>query len=171
MNPQRAGRLGKALIYASKTLLGALICWYGLLFLGVANPIWAVITVMIVSDPDVTTTLNLAEARAINTAVGCAVGLVTMLLFGYSPEASLFAAAFTVFVIMLIDRYPANWRLAPATVIILMDAGRLATSHREEITYALLRLIEIAVGCAVAIALAGLYTYLAKRKKHEPEAT
>ncbi|GAB1583334.1 FUSC family protein [Phyllobacterium phragmitis] len=170
MTTPRSGRLRKALTYASKTLLGALICWYGLLLLGVANPIWAVITVMIVSDPDVTTTLNLAEARAINTAVGCAVGLATMLLFGYSPEASLFAAAFTVFVIMLIDRYPANWRLAPATVIILMDAGRLASSHREEITYALLRLVEIAVGCAVAIALAGLYTYLARRKKQEPEA-
>ncbi|PRD43866.1 FUSC family protein [Phyllobacterium phragmitis] len=171
MTAHRLDRIKKALVYASKMFLGAAICWYGLLLMGVSNPIWAVITVLIVSDPDVTTAFNLAKTRTLNTAVGCTVGLTTMLIFGYSPEASVFMMALTVFVIMLIDHYPANWRLAPATVFIVMDAGRLAATQREEITYAMLRMLEIAVGCAVALALAGLYTYLAERQPRETDVT
>ena len=158
MNTQRLDRLKKAFIYATKTLLGGLICWYGLSFLGVDDPIWAVITVIIVSDADIRATLNSAMARTINTTVGCAVGMTTMLLFGYSPQAGLVAAGFTVFAILLIDKYPSNWRLAPATVVILMDAGRLAADYHQGIIYALLRFAEIIVGCAVAIALAWVYS-------------
>ena len=160
MNTQHLdlGRLKKALIYASKTLLGGLICWYGLLCLGIDNPIWAVITVIIVSDADIQATLNSATARTINTTVGCAVGLATMLLFGYSPQAGVVAAGFTVFIVLLIHRYPSNWRLAPATVVILMDAGRLAADYHQGLFYALLRFGEIVVGCAVAIALAWVYS-------------
>lgn len=150
----------KALLYASKTLLGCLISWYGLQWAGIDHPIWAVITVLIISDPDVRTTLALSQARAINTAVGCAIGMITIWLVGYSPVASLFGAALTVFVILMIDRYPVNWRLAPATVVIVMDAGRYAETRNEELLLALTRLMEIALGCVVAISLAWIYTKL-----------
>lgn len=153
----------KALLYASKTLLGCLICWFALQWAGIEHPIWAVITVLIISDPDVRTTLALSQARAINTAVGCVIGMITIWLVGYSPIASLFGAALTVFVILMIDRYPVNWRLAPATVVIVMDAGRFAQTRNEELLLALSRLIEIALGCVVAIALAWIYTRLIER--------
>lgn len=156
---------GKALLYASKTLLGCLICWFALRWTGIEHPIWAVITVLIISDPDVRATLALAQARAINTAVGCAIGMMTIWIFGYSPVASLFGAALTVLIILMIDVYPANWRLAPATVVIVMDAGRFAASRREELLLAMARLVEIALGCAVAIALAWLYTRIIARLK------
>lgn len=139
-------------------MLGCLICWFGLQFAGIEHPIWAVITVLIVSDPDVRTTLGLAEARAINTMTGCLIGMGTIVLFGYSPVASLFGAALTVLLILMIDKYPANWRLAPATVVIVMDAGRLAQTRTEELLYALSRMGEIAVGSIVAIGLAMVYT-------------
>ena len=155
----------KSLLYASKTFLGGAICWYGLQALGMAHPIWAVITVMIVSDPDLTTTRTLVAARIINTLVGCAAGLTAMLVFGYSPLVSIMAAAVTVLLITAIKDYPTNWRLAPVTVVILMDAGRLASNHRDEITYALLRAGEITIGCCVALFLAMLYTRLLMRGK------
>ncbi|MNL85997.1 hypothetical protein D3C87_2145200 [compost metagenome] len=44
-----------------------------------------------------------------------------------------------------------------------MDAGRFAQSRNEELLLALSRLIEIALGCAVAIALAWIYTRLIER--------
>ena len=159
----------KSILYASKTFLGGAICWYGLTALGMPHPIWSVITVMIVSDPDLTTTRTLVAARIINTLVGCAVGLLAMLLFGYSPLVSLAAAAVTVLLITAIKDYPTNWRLAPVTVVILMDAGRLAANHRDQITYALLRAGEITIGCCVALFLAMLYTRLivkAQARKH-----
>jgi uncharacterized membrane protein YccC len=154
----RRDAVARSLRYASKTLIGSLICWFGLVWAGIADPVWAVITVMIVGDPDITTTAELARARAINTMVGCFVGLSVLLVFGYSPLAALVAAALTVMVVMLIDRYPTNWRLAPATVMIVVDAGRLAQTHGEEIQYSLLRMAEIAVGCTVALGLSVIYT-------------
>ncbi|MDT6939467.1 hypothetical protein RI570_04820 [Brucella pseudogrignonensis] len=56
---------------------------------------------------------------------------------GYSPVASLFGEAFTVFMILMTDRYPFNWRLAPATVLIVMDAGRFLQTSSKELLLAL----------------------------------
>ena len=154
----RRDAVARSLRYASKTLIGSVICWFGLVWAGIADPVWAVITVMIVGDPDITTTAELAKARAINTAVGCVVALSVLLVFGYSPLAALIAAALTIMVVMLIDRYPTNWRLAPVTVMIVVDAGRLAQTHGEAIQFSLLRMAEIAVGCTVALGLAAIDT-------------
>ena len=153
-------RIRRALLYASKTLLGGLICWYGLIALGVSDPVWAVITVMIVSDPDLSTAVGLAQARIINTSVGCLIGFASLALFGYSPLLPLVAAAVTVSIVILIDHYPTNWRLAPVTVYILVDAGRMAATYAEELELALKRAGEIAFGCGVALLLAFAYTRL-----------
>ena len=160
----------KPIAYASKVFLASVICWYGLLLLGIPNPIWAVITVMVVSDPSLTTTWSLARVRAINTIVGCIFGLGSILLFGYSPFIMIITASITVMFVNLLSRYPVNWRLAPVTVLILMDAGRLAQTHAEEFHYVMLRLSEIAVGSAVALILAGLYTKLARQSQPQQSA-
>lgn len=157
-------------LYASKALLGSLLCWTLLREAGLENPFWAVITVILVSDPDLSIARGLAFARAVNTLLGCTVGLITMLAFGYAPLAAIAAAALTVLIATSIGNYPSNWRLAPVTVIILMDAGRLATSHVEEIQFALLRATEIGVGCIVALVLAVFYTRALRRTAPLPTA-
>jgi len=161
----------KSVLYASKTFVGAFLCWYGLTALGLKDPIWAVITVIIVTDPDLKTTKMLAKTRAINTAVGCVFGLMSLLIFGYVPWICLTTAALTVFVITLIEHYPSNWRLAPVTVVILMDAGRTAANRQDVMIYAMTRMLEIGAGCIVALSLAGAYTYLFSRKSGERTAS
>jgi len=151
----------KSLLYAVKTLLGAGICWYALAWLGVDNPIWAVITVIIVSDADLSGTATLAKARVINTAVGCASGVLSLLFFGYSPLICLLTAAVTVLFVTSLQYYPANWRLAPVTVVILMDAGRQAVDKQAAILYALMRTVEIGAGCVVALFLAFAFSRIA----------
>lgn len=149
---------GRALHYASQTLIGCIISWFVLRGAGIEHPIWSMMTVFIVSDPDIHTTLSLARVRALNTAVGCAVGMAMIWFFGYSPVLSLFAAAITVFFLVMIDNYPSNWRLAPATVIIIMDAGSAAQTRDQELWLALSRLGEITLGCAVALSVAWIYS-------------
>jgi uncharacterized membrane protein YccC len=56
-----------------------------------------------------------------------------------------------------------------------MDAGRFAQTRNEELLLALSRLIEIALGCVVAIILAWIYTKLiekvrAHRQPSRPQA-
>lgn len=150
----------KSWLYASKILIGSALSW-GLLHLaGIQNPIWAIITVVLVSDPDITTARTLVTARVINTIVGCTVGLSALTLFGYTLQVALVTVAIMVLLITSIDRYPVNWRLAPVTVLILLDAGRSAATPHQEIHYALLRAAEIGAGSAVAMAMALLYTRL-----------
>lgn len=148
----------KSLLYASKTFIGAVACWAVLHLLGIANPIWAMITVVLVSDPDLNTARTLVAARVTNTIVGCAVGLTALLLFDFSLWIALGAAALTILIITSIEQYPTNWRLAPVTVLILFDAARHAATPQEEIHYALLRAFEIGLGSGVALALALIYT-------------
>lgn len=158
MSPHRTKALHRALLYSSKVMIAAFICWYGLRALGIADPVWAVITVTLVSDPRVETAVDLARVRSINTTVGCLVGMAALLPFGYSPVMAIIAASATIVVIMMIERYPPNWRLAPATVVIVMEAARGATTYRDEIGYALLRMAEIGAGSLVAMLLAVIYS-------------
>ena len=151
-------------LYASKTLLGALICWYGLEWIGVANPLWAIISVVIVSDADFSGTMKLAQARVVNTAVGCISAITALVIFGYSPWCCYLTAAGTVLIITSLDFYPANWRLAPVTVVIVMDAARHVSDKKHEILYALERGKEIIFGCAVALILAFLFSRLQRAK-------
>lgn len=148
----------RALLYASKTTIGCLICWNVLEYFGVEDPIWALLTILIVSDPDIHTTLDMARERGINTGVGCLVGVLTIFIAGYSPVVTLFAAAVTTFIVLVIDVYPVNWRLAPSTVIIVVDGARHAVTLNDEVVQTGMRLLEIAFGCIVAIGLAWIYT-------------
>lgn len=139
--------------YVIIILLGTTISWVGLTWMGIANPIWAVISVVLVSDPDSTATKQLVRTRVINTLVGCFLGLLSLLLLGYQPAVIIITVALTTLLVTTIKHYPANWRLAPATVIILSDAAHQAVGHSEQFYFALLRAGEIAFGCSIAVIL------------------
>jgi len=144
----------KSLLYAVNVLVASSICWIGLVRLGIANPLWAIITVILVSDPDLSTILTLSKMRVINTLVGCAFGIVALMAFGYNPWISFCAAALIVVIVTSIENYPANWRLTPVTVFIVMNASKDAANHHDELKYALMRAGEILSGCLVALGVA-----------------
>lgn len=150
----------KSLLYASKILIGALACVGILTLCGISNPLWAIITVVLVSDPDLNTARTLVIARVVNTIVGCTVGFAALTAFGFTLQVALVTITLLVLFITSISNYPANWRLAPVTVLILLDASRIAATTQQEMHFALLRAVEIGVGSLVALVLAMLYTRL-----------
>lgn len=150
--------------YVVIILLGTTISWVALTYMGIANPIWAVISVVLVSDPDSTATKQLVKTRVINTLVGCVLGLFSLLLFGYNPVVIIITVAITTLFVTTVKHYPANWRLAPATVIILSDAAHAAVGHSEQFYFALLRAGEIAFGCCIAVILSSICKHLPMHK-------
>ncbi len=156
----------KSLLYPFNILIGSAICWYGLVLVGISNPIWSIITVILVSDPDLTTAITLARVRVINTIVGCVAALVSLLAFGYSPWSSFLTAAVIVLVVTSVEHYPANWRLTPVTVVIVMDASRKAMTYHDEMFNAIARAGEIAAGCAVALIIAMAQIKLTRLLQH-----
>lgn len=159
-----------SIAYFSIIIVGATISWFILRWIGVDNPVWAIISVALVSDPDSQAATTLVKTRVINTLVGCFMGLLCLLVFGYSLFAMLATVGVTIFLVTSYAHYPANWRLAPVTVIILMDAARQAVTYSEQMYFALLRAGEIALGCCVAIGLGYIYKRLFKSPSTDKQA-
>ena len=72
-----------AVRFAVNVFVGSLIVWHTLLYLGVANPIWAVASMISATDPEVDVAKSMFRSRIINVFVGCVVGLI-FLTFGRS---------------------------------------------------------------------------------------
>jgi uncharacterized membrane protein YccC len=149
-----------AWLYVLKILLGALISWFGLQAMQIERPYWAMITICIASDPDLETARTVALARFLNTLVGGAVGLTGVMIGGLRPLTMFICLAITTALVTTIPKYPANWRLAPATVVIIMEVAAIeGTSRATEMRIAEQRLLQVCVGCAVALALAWVFSW------------
>jgi uncharacterized membrane protein YccC len=146
-------RTTHGMLFALQITLSAVLVWVGLRAVGIPDPYWAVITVCVVAEPDFKQALNLSKVRVINTLMGCVVALIFLTLLGGSFWSMLAAVAITTLGVVTVEHYPANWRLAPATTVILMMAAP-HSGLREQADLALLRAGEIAVGALTTLAVA-----------------
>ena len=112
----------------------------------ISQKIWALISVIIVSEPDFETIRKTMSARIINTVAGCVIGLVFIYAFGATQWSMLSGVALAVFISTSFKNYPASWKLAPVTVVIVMiksvvdnavlkDAESLAVERTLEVLY------------------------------------
>ncbi len=147
----------QSLWYVGKILAGALISWYGLGALGIDRPYWAIITICIVSEPNLDSAKKLVAARSLNTLVGATVGLTGAIVGGLTPLTMFVCLAITTCLVTTLPRYPANWRLAPVTVVIVMEVARVEGSSRAtEIGIAEERVMQVLAACLIALGLAWL---------------
>ncbi|UWE18361.1 FUSC family protein [Herbaspirillum huttiense] len=164
INPRK-----NALAYLVKILSGCLILWYGLRALGIEEPYWAMISLIIVTEPDMTVAKANFRARLINTISGCIVSCIALVVFGPTFLAMLVALTAAVVVAMLLQNYPSNWRLGPATVVILLSAAFTGNGLSQELHLALMRVGEVIVGSTVALLQTVIYMWLLKVRKPEPK--
>jgi uncharacterized membrane protein YccC len=160
-----------ALVYIIKILCGSLILWYGLPLLGFEEPYWAMISLIIVTEPDMNLARANFKARLINTLTGCVVACISLVIFGATFHAMLIAMIVTVAIAMLLQNYPSNWRLGPITVVILLSAAFSGTGVNEELHLAFLRVSEVIIGSIVALLQGAVYVQVVKlREKRSSES-
>ncbi|WP_343584302.1 FUSC family protein [Herbaspirillum sp.] len=163
INPRK-----NALVYLVKILSGCLVLWYGLRAAGIEEPYWAMISLIVVTEPDMTVAKANFRARLINTLSGCVVSCIALVIFGPTFLAMLVALTAAVVVAMLLQNYPSNWRLGPATVVILLSAAFSGNGLNQELHLAFMRVGEVIVGSAMALLQTVLYIWLFKRRQqHE----
>jgi uncharacterized membrane protein YccC len=149
----------QSLLYVGKILAGALISWFGLGALGLDRPYWAIITICIVSEPNLESAKRLVAVRSLNTLVGAAVGLSGVMIGGLTPTTMFVCLAVTTLLVTTVPRYPANWRLAPVTVVIIMEVAAIQGSDRAmEIHIAEQRVVQVLAACLIALGLAWLFS-------------
>ncbi|MQR00659.1 FUSC family protein [Glaciimonas soli] len=153
-----------ALVYIIKIITGSLILWFGLRALGIADPYWAMVSLIIVTEPDVKIAKANFNARLINTINGCIVAGLALLILGPGLVSILIALTISVLIAMLLEGYPSNWRLGPATVVIVMSAAVSGNGLSQELHFGLLRVGEVLAGSAVALLQSLAYSYIFRRQ-------
>ena len=84
--------------YAVRICIGATLLWILLRKVGDTHAIWAIISLIIVTEPNVKTALTTFKSRIYNTLIGCGVGLIFLLIAG--PKDWVLPVALTATVII-----------------------------------------------------------------------
>ncbi|MGH8460561.1 MAG: FUSC family protein [Stenotrophobium sp.] len=159
-----------ASLYAVKIFTGSVMLWYGLRACGIAEPYWALISLIIVTEPDIAQAKANFSARTINTLTGTLSAGLLLVSMGPSFISLLLSMLLALLVAMLAHNYPANWRLAPATSVIIMSATFGGGGLHQELHFALLRVIEVLTGSAVALLQSLVYATLVEKFIHKSGA-
>src|SRR5215467_11642404 len=70
--------------FALNVLIASALLWYLLRHVADTNPIWAIASMVAASDPQVKEATRMFRSRIINVLIGCAVGLLFLLVGGAS---------------------------------------------------------------------------------------
>jgi len=136
--------------YAVRIFIGTTAVWLLLRSVGDADAVWAVISVIVVTEPQMQTAWLTLGSRIVNTVIGCTMGLIFLLLAG--PEIWVLPLGLTATVLVCTDvvRLSSSWRLAPATAALIIASGVVDQSRISGAGVALQRAGEVVLGCAVA---------------------
>ena len=154
------------LLYIFRILLGCYLTWALLSIVRVDKREWALISVIIVSEPDFENLRSATASRVINTLNGCVVGLLFLLVAGVNFYSLLGAVAVSSLIGTSFPKYPSSWKVAPVTVVIVMITSILGHfGLNDALRTALTRTGEVLIGCGTAFLLGWAFSYLPKKKE------
>ncbi len=157
-------------IFAFRILLGSIIVWYSLYYLNDNHKIWAIISVIVVTDPDIDSLRSATISRIINTIAGCGIALLFMSIIGANFFSLLAAVTVSVLISTSFKKYPASWKLAPVTVaIVMVPSIAEGVPWSLSMVVALQRTAEILFGTLIAYGLGRLISAI-KQKYFVKEA-
>jgi uncharacterized membrane protein YccC len=142
--------------FAVNVFIASAILWYLLQSFGDTNPIWAIASMIAASEPRVEEAARMFRSRILNVLVGCAVGLLFLLVGGSSEWKLPLALAVTVLISSYVIRIPTMWRQAPITAAIIIAAGLTHHSKLTGLKFGLRKVAEVFLGCLMGLAVSYL---------------
>lgn len=144
--------------YAVRIFIGTAFLWIVLQRLGDTHAIWAIISMVFVTEPHIKSAMESFRLRLYNTAVGCAIAILSLLIAG--PRAWTLPIGVTLAVLLSTraPSSPASWRSTPIAAGVVLTAGLTAKSWSVGLQVALIRAGEVLLGGFTAIAIAWLMT-------------
>lgn len=147
-------------------VIGCIIVWLTLDYFNDAKKVWALISFIVVSDPNFNAVRENAKSRLINTMVGCLTGLLFIYFFGLGFLPMMGAIVLSVIISTSFRNYPTSWKLAPATVVIVMIPPLSGSETiKDAMTLALSRTGEVIYGSLIAFLLGFFYLAIEKRRE------
>jgi len=148
-----------------RILLGAAIIWLIASVFVHHDPLWGMISVVIVSDTELNASLTAFRGRVLNTLTGCAIGLLALYTLGPESWSILLAMAVAVLVSSNFALTVPVWRIAPVTVAIVMMPSLLAGSRSVGTPIAIMRTVWVLVGSAVAVCVSLLFALIKRSRR------
>lgn len=140
--------------YAVRIFLGTAFLWILLQRLGDEHALWAIITMVLITEPHIKNAIETFRLRIYNTCVGCGIALVALVIAG--PRLWILPVGVTLSVLLSTrtPQAPASWRTTPVAAGIVLTAGLSAKSWSVGLHVALTRAGEVLLGGVTAIAIA-----------------
>ncbi len=158
-----------ALHYAVRIFIGTAFLLILLQRMGDEHAIWAIISMVFVTEPHIKSAMENFRLRIYNTAVGCGIALVSLLIAG--PRVWILPIGVTLAVLLSTrsPESPASWRSTPIAAGVVLTAGLTAKSWSVGLEIALIRAGEVLLGgfTAVAIAWAMSLVWMPEKPKKE----
>jgi len=142
--------------YAVRLFLGTAVLWLILGPLRGTQPLWAVISMIFVTEPVLKNALEAFRYRILNTLLGCAVGLLFLLVAGPRDGLLPVAVMVTAFTATFLPQSPTSWRTAPIAATIVLASGLTSHSKAFGMHIALQRAGEVLLGGVVALCITWL---------------
>jgi uncharacterized membrane protein YccC len=120
------------------------------------DPIWAISAMIPAVDPHMKQALTNFRGRIFNALLGCAIGLLFLLVGGASDWKLPVALSVTVLLSSYVVRIPAMWRQAPITAAIVIAAVLTHHSKLSGIEVGLRRVGEVMLGCVMGLLVSWL---------------
>ena len=137
--------------FAANVFVATTMIWVMLRTFADLNPIWAISSMIAASDPVVKQALRTFRGRIINSLVGCAVGLIVLVVGGTNEWKLPLAMAVAVLVSAYVVREQVMFRQAPITAAIVIAAGLEKNSKLTGVELGVLRVGEVLIGCIVGV--------------------
>jgi uncharacterized membrane protein YccC len=137
--------------FAVNVFIASAILWYLLRHVADTNPIWSIASMVAASEPQVKEAARMFHSRIINVVVGCAVGLVFLLVGGSGEWELPLALAVTVLVSSYVIHVQTMWRQAPITAAIVIAAGLTHHSKLSGVEHGLHKVLEVLLGCVMGL--------------------
>ena len=137
--------------FAVNVFIASAILWYLLRVVAEVNPIWAIASMVAASEPQVKEAVRMFRSRIINVLVGCAVGLLFLLVGGANEWTLPLAMAVTVLVSSYVIHIQTMWRQAPINAALIIATG---LSHHSKLSGAedgLHKVGEVLLGCLMGL--------------------
>lgn len=142
--------------FAVNVFIATTVLWLLLRRLAGLNPIWAISSMIAASDPVVKQAIKTFQGRLINALLGCAVGLVFLVLGGSREWKLPLALAMTVLISTYVVRVQVMWRQAPITAAIVVAAGMSHQSDLSALEVGIRRVGEVLLGCVLGLTISWL---------------
>lgn len=137
--------------YALRILIGVALAQFIFHYLRDTNPLWAIISVVMVSEPEVSAAMKAFTSRLTTTLIGCVVAVAMVAAAGPMHWIIPVAAAISALIVYYLIKVPISWKVAPLTAALVLTMAVLEETREAGIMFALARGGEVLAGGLIAV--------------------